>query len=167
MRRALIALVACATAAHAESRGSQFQIDAGAGVLAVGLEAPVSRHVAWQVEAVGLTTFYLTFVGGGTNTLGYGAGSRLTWLATPDGTGLYVAGALRFVLASGDRDNAPGRGLLVSPALTIGQAFRATKTLDLRFGFGAQWIHYDMTTAKGRLNADTPFIMVELIVGKR
>src|SRR5204863_5412980 len=125
-----------ATSAQAE-RGAQLQLDAGAGVVGLGLEAPVSNHVAWQIEAVGLTTFYLKFVGGGTNTLGFGAGSRLTWHAKRDGTGLYLAGALRFVFAHGSRDDAPGRGLVVSPAITIGQAFHATKTVDLRFGFGA------------------------------
>lgn len=169
MKRALLATVMCiASAAHAdEPRGSQFQIDAGAGVLGVGLEAAVSPHVGWQMEAIGTTTLYLKYVGGGTNTLGYGAGTRLTWLQKRDGTGLYIAGALRFVRARGERDGAPGHGLLWAPALTLGQAFHAGKKADLRFGFGAQWIHYDMRTEKGPLTADVPFIMVELLVGFR
>ena len=164
MKRAVIALVMCAASS---ARADQLQIDAGAGVLGVGLEAQVSTHVAWQMEAVGTTTLYLKYVGGGTNTLGYGAGTRLTWLQKKNGTGLYLTGALRFVRARGERDGEPGHGLAWLPAITLGQAFHAGKKLDLRFGFGAQWIHYDMRTMKGPLTADVPFIMVELLVGIR
>ena len=167
MRRAAIAFVLCAASvAHADG-GDQLQIDLGAGVVGLGLEARVSPRVAWQLEAIGTTTLYLKYVGGGTNTLGYGAGTRLTWLQKKNGTGLYVAGALRFVRGRGERDGAPGHGLVWLPALTLGQAFRATKSVDVRFGFGAQWIHYDMRTSKGPLTADVPFIMVELLVGFR
>jgi len=168
-RRAATVLALCAASvAHAEPpRGPQLQIDLGAGVVGVGLEAQVSDHLAWQMEAIGTTTLYLKYVGGGTNTLGYGAGTRLTWLQKRDGTGLYVAGALRFVRGRGERDGDPGHGLVWLPAVTLGQAFHATKTVDLRFGFGAQWIHYDMRTKSGPLTADVPFIMVELLVGIR
>ena len=164
MKRALVALVLCAaTTAHAD----QLQIDAGAGVLGVGLEGQVTKHVAWQMEAIGTTTLYLKYVGGGTNTLGYGAGTRLTWLQKKNGTGLYIAGALRFVRGRGERSGEPGHGLVWLPAITLGQAFHVGKTTDLRFGFGAQWVHYDMRTTKGPLTADVPFIMVELILGFR
>jgi len=164
VRRALLALVLCAAG---PARADQLQIDAGAGVLGVGLEAQVSPHVGWQMEAIGTTTLYLRYVGGGTNTLGYGAGTRLTWLQKKDGTGLYITGALRFVRARGERDGEPGHGLLWAPAITLGQAFHAGKKTDLRFGFGAQWIHYDMRTKAGPLTADVPFIMVELLLGFR
>ena len=171
MRHALIALAFVswlAAAASADTdRGSQVQIDLGAGVVGVGFEAAVSPHLAWQMEAIGTTTLYLKYVGGGTNTLGYGAGTRLTWLQKRDGTGLYVAAALRFVRGRGERDGEPGHGLVWAPAITLGQAFHAGEKLDLRFGFGAQWIHYDMRTEAGPLTADVPFIMVELLIGFR
>jgi hypothetical protein len=50
--------------------------------------------------------------------------------------------------------------------LSVGQAFR-TKTFDLRFGFGGQFLHYNIKTGNERLKADVPFLMVELVIGYR
>lgn len=166
MKRAALALLGLlATRAHAEP---QVQLDLGVGVIGLGIELPVCDCFSVQVEATGLSTFYLPLIGGGITTYAFGGGARGTWFPQRNPAGLYVAAAMRVERAAGD--NALGEratGLLLAPALTVGQAFRLTKKIDLRFGFGAQWIHYNLKAPAGRLKADVPYLMVELIVGYR
>ncbi|MBA3463823.1 MAG: hypothetical protein H0T46_27955 [Deltaproteobacteria bacterium] len=166
MKRAALALV-CLLATRAEAE-PQLQLDLGVGLIGLGVELPICDCFSVQVEATGLSTFYLPLIGGGITTYAFGGGTRATWFPGRDPAGLYVAAAMRVERAAGDTSlGERATGLLLAPALTVGQGFRPTKKVDVRFGFGAQWIHYNLKTPSGRLKADVPFLMVELVLGYR
>ena len=171
MIRIAVALLLVASTAVAEPRDvprPQLQLDLGVAVVGLGLEAPVASHLALQIEAIGFSTFYLPLVGGGVTTNGYGAGVRGTWFAGRDGRGLFVTPFFRFAHVAGEKDTGDrGHGLATASGITVGQAFRATRTVDLRFGFGAQLLHYDVRTAGGTLRATTPFLAFDLVIGFR
>jgi hypothetical protein len=166
VKRAALALVCLlATRAHAEP---QLQLDLGVGVIGLGVELPICDCFSVQVEATGLSTFYLPLIGGGITTYAFGGGARGTWFPGRNPAGLYVAAAMRVERAAGDNElGERATGLLLAPALTVGQAFRVTKKIDLRFGFGGQFIHYNLKSPSRRLKADVPYLMVELVIGYR
>lgn len=170
--RFVLALVLVASTAAADRRQEsprpQVQIDLGVATVGIGLETPIATHLALQMEAIGFSTFYLPLVGGGVATWGGGAGVRGTWFAGRDGRGLFVAPFFRFAhvgaeKATGER----GHGLATAAGITVGQAFRATRAVDVRFGFGAQMLHYDIHTTGGALHATTPFLAFDLVIGFR
>jgi hypothetical protein len=166
VKRAALALVCLlATRAHAET---QLQLDLGIGVIGLGVEKRLCECFSVQVEATGLSTFYLPLIGGGVTTYAFGGGTRATWFPQRDPKGLFVTAAMRVERAAGDTEiGENATGLLLAPALTVGQGFRPTKNIDVRFGFGAQWIHYNLKAPSRRLKADVPYLMVELVVGYR
>jgi hypothetical protein len=170
-RAAALALALVASTAAADRRERprpQVQIDLGAAVVGLGLETPIAAHLALQMEAIGFSTFYLPLVGGGVTTNGYGAGVRGTWFAGRDGRGLFVTPFFRFAHVAAEKDTGDrGHGLATATGITVGQAFRATPTVDLRFGFGAQLLHYDIHTKGGALHATTPFLAFDLVIGFR
>ena len=166
MKRAALALV-CLLAMRAEAE-PQLQLDLGVGVVGLGIELPICECFSVQVEATGLSTFFLPLIGGGITAYGFGGGTRATWFPGRNPAGLYVAAAMRVERAAGDNElGERATGLLLAPALTVGQAFRPTKKLDVRFGFGGQWIHYNLKSDSRRLKADVPYLMVELVLGYR
>lgn len=173
MTRAIASVVAiglAASHASAEQRqlARQIQIDLGVAVAGVGIELPVAAHLAVQMEAIGFSTVYLPVVGGGVATWGGGAGVRGTWLAKRDGTGLFVTPFFRLAQVGADTATGDhGHGVATAAGITVGQAFRATRTVDLRFGFGAQLLRYDIRTAGGALRATTPFLAFDLVIGFR
>ena len=126
----------------------------------------MADHLAVMLEATGFSTFYLAGFGG-TDLFGGGAGIRATYLQKSDGHGLYLTPSLRMEYVGGARDGHPARGVATATGLTIGQAFRPTKTIDVRLGFGGQLIKYDMRTTAGKLYATTPFIAFEIVIGFR
>jgi hypothetical protein len=177
-----VALVLAASTASAERRhgalasdrcanqhlAQQLQLDLGVAVVGIGMELPVAAHLAVQLEALGFSTFYLPLAGGGVTTNGYGAGVRGTWFAGRDGRGLFVTPFLRLAHVGGEKETGErGHGLATASGITVGQAFRATRNIDLRFGFGAQLVHYDIRTAGGTLRATTPFLAFDLVIGFR
>jgi hypothetical protein len=109
----------------------------------------------------------LPYIGGGVNTYGGGGGVRATWLAEPSGHGLYITSYFRLEGVHGLHDHKPGNGPATATGLMVGQAFRVSDKVDLRFGFGGQWITYAIDTAAGKLTASVPFLAVELVVGYR
>ncbi len=165
----VVALSLLASTAVAEPRpAQQIQIDLGIAVAGLGLESPVASHLALQMEAIGFSTFYLPLAGGGVATWGAGAGVRGTWFAERDGRGLFVTPFFRLAHVGGEKETGErGHGVATAAGITVGQAFRATPSIDLRFGFGAQLVHYDIRTAGGTLRATTPFLAFDLVIGFR
>lgn len=146
----------------------QLQLDLGLAVIGIGMELPVAAHLAASVEAIGFSTFYLPLAGGGVATTGYGAGVRGTWIDGRDGRGLFVTPFFRLAQVGGEKATGDrGHGIATAAGITVGQAFRATQTIDLRFGFGVQLVHYDIRTARGTLQATTPFLAFDLVIGYR
>lgn len=165
IRFVTVALMLVASTAAAER---QLQIDVGIAVVGLGMELPVADHLAVQMEAIAFSTFYLPLAGGGVATWGGGAGVRGTWFAGRDATGLFVAPVFRLAQVGAEKDTGDrGHGLATAAGITVGQAFRVTRTMDMRFGFGAQMVHYDIRTAGGTLRATTPFLAADLVLGFR
>jgi len=164
VKRAVIAIV-CLAAAPAAAE-PQLQLDVGLLHGGIGYERPFGK-IAVQLEAVGGSTAYLPTMGLGVSSLWAGGGARVTLFPRRAGKGLFATAAFRAGYASAENeDGVSGHGLLMTPALTIGQAFRR-KTLDLRFGFGMQIIHYNIKTGDERLKANAPFLLFELVIGYR
>lgn len=161
--KALLVLAAIAGAAHADP---QVQLDLDIGKVGVAYEHPVGAHVAIAAEATGFSTYFLPFIGGGIVTFGGGGGARATYI----GHGrrpLYLALAGDYERIAGDDEagnRARGNAWLASA--TVGQTFR-TKALDVRVGFGAQWVHYLLRAEDKHLRADVPFLALELVLGYR
>jgi len=167
-RTIVLAILVLASSARAEpALRRQLQADVALGAIGFGLEQPVAAHLALGVEATGFSTFFLPFIGGGVNTYGGGGGVRATWLGERSGHGLYVTSFFRLEGVHGLHFHQPGNGPATATGLMVGQAFRASDKLDVRFGFGGQWVTYDLSTRAGRLTASVPFLAVELVVGYR
>jgi len=169
-RGVAIALVIAASPAAAEPTPRlerQLQLDVGIGVIAVGQELPVSPHLAVALEATGFSTFFLPLVGGGVAVTGAGAGVRPTWFAERSGHGLFASGSFLLEQVGGDKAGTHGHGLAYAASLQVGQAFRASRQLDVRLAFGPQWIHYEIPTAAGALTANVPFLAIDLVIGYR
>jgi hypothetical protein len=161
--KVLVVLAALAGTAAADP---QVQLDLDIGKVGVAYEQPVGTHVAIAAEATGFSTYFLPFIGGGIVTFGGGGGVRATYI----GVGrrpLYVALSSHYERVAGDDEagnRASGNAWLAGA--TVGQAFR-TNALDVRVGFGAQWVHYLLRADDKHLRADVPFLALELVLGYR
>jgi hypothetical protein len=112
-------------------------------------------------------TYFLPWFDLGDDTKGFGGGLRATWFARPERHGLYVSPYVRYARVSGEREEGAttieGTGNLITAGAFAGYAFGITDKLDLRIGLGAQYIYIDA----GALNASTPFVGLDAVVGYR
>ena len=165
MRRCLLVFVLalCASPAGAGELAPQAQLDLGLSVIYGAYEHPLADHVALQVEAGVFGTYFLPWFDAGDNVVGFGGGARATWFARTSGHGFYVAPFARANRVSGDKSGAHGSGLGGSLGVFAGWAFAVSDRLDARLGGGAEYFYIDA----GPLQASTPFIALDLVVGYR
>ncbi|MBX3157327.1 MAG: hypothetical protein KF773_15235 [Deltaproteobacteria bacterium] len=160
------AILAAATPAHAERR-AQLQADLGLATVALAYEHPLGGRAAIQVEAGIVGTYFLPWFDRGDNFVGVGAGLRPTVFSDGDSRGWYVAPYLRVDRVTAERDGASGTGIGFSAGFFVGRVFRPTPRLDLRVGAGAQYFHFAADTAMGPVEAKTPFLALDAVVGYR
>jgi hypothetical protein len=168
MTRLVCAVVALASASRVASAepaalAPQAHADLGLSVVGVGYERPISAHVAVEGQAGIFGTYFLPWFDAGDDVKGLQVGGRVTWFARPTGHGLYVAPYVRGVAVRGEQDGESGEGLGFTAGVFAGWAFRASDTLDVRVGGGAQVIYFDADP----FDASTPFIALDVLVGYR
>ncbi len=128
-----------------------------------GYEHPIADHISVQAEAFVFGTYFLPWFDLGEDLKGFGAGIRTTWFARTSGRGLYVTPYLRGAIVDDTAIfGASGRGF--SAGFFVGWAFGLTRTLDLRVGAGAQYIHADTETTD---SFGTPFVAIDATLGYR
>jgi len=158
--RSLLVVMVLAGSASGEVRRPQVQIDGGLSVIGPAFEYPVTGNVALQVEAFVFGTYFLPWFDLGDRVAGVGGGIRPTWFSQPDYRGIYVAPYVR--VASVGEDFA-GDGVAVTAGAFVGRVLRLGKRWDLRLGGGVQYIYVDA----GELEASTPFVAIDAVIGYR
>ncbi len=145
----------------------QLQADVGLSVIQAAYEHPFGRRVSASVSAGIFGSYFFPWFDLGDDVVGLGGGFRVTWFARDSGRGLYIAPYVRVHRVSGDRGDLHGTGLGVSAGAFAGWAFGLTDRLDLRLGFGAQYIRHSIDTDAGRLTSSAPFVAIDILVGYR
>jgi hypothetical protein len=166
----MIAAVAGITCAVAPARADpveelrpQAQLDLGLSVIYAAYEHPVSGHFALGAAAGTFGTYFLPWFSAGDNVIGFGGGLRATWFSSATGHGFYLAPFVRGNRVSGDKAGAHGTGFGGSIGMFAGWAFAVSHRIDARLGGGAEYFYVDA----GPLQASTPFIALDLVVGYR
>jgi hypothetical protein len=158
-----LAIVLAAHPARADELRPQAQLDLGLSVVYAAYEHPVADHLSLEAGAGLFGTYFLPWFSAGDNVIGFGGGLRATWFARTSGRGFYVAPFVRGNRVSGDKAGAHGTGLGGSAGVFAGWAFGVTDRIDARLGGGAEYFYIDA----GPLQASTPFIALDLVVGYR
>lgn len=158
-----LALVSTPVLADRE-RPVEVQADLGLAVIAAAVEVPVAHRHTVQIEAGVFGTYFLPWFGAGDNVAGYGVGIRPTWFFRHH---VYLAPFLRIDHVSGDRDGLSGNGNGFSLGAFVGKELRASRRVDVRIGAGLQYLRYIVRTAAGDVEANTPFVALDLVVGYR
>jgi len=162
LRRSLLVLAVCGQA-HADELRPQAQLDLGLSVIYAAYEQPIADHIALQIEGGTFGTYFLPWFDLGDNVIGFGGGVRATWFSHTSGHGFYVTPFVRANRVSGDKAAMHGTGLGGSAGVFAGWAFPVSHRIDARLGGGAEYFYIDA----GPLQASTPFIALDLVVGYR
>lgn len=147
----------------AEELRPQAQLDLGLSVIYAAYEHPLTDHFALEVGAGTFGTYFLPWFGVGDNVIGFGGELRSAWFANTTGHGFYLSPFVRANRVSGDKAGVHGTGLGGSIGMFAGWAFPVSRRLDARLGGGAEYFYVDA----GPLQASTPFIALDLVVGYR
>jgi len=145
------------------ARADEVQADLGLSVIYAAYEHSLADHVALGVEGGVFGTYFLPWFDAGDNVAGFGGGVRATWFRGDAGHGFYVAPFVRANRVAGDKAGVHGTGLGGSAGVFAGWAFAASHRIDVRVGGGAEYFYIDA----GPLQASTPFIALDLVVGYR
>jgi hypothetical protein len=163
----VLALALCAPqparADAPEQLRPQVQADLGLSVIYAAYEQPLADHIALGVAAGTFGTYFLPWFDAGDNVIGFGGGLRATWFRSTTGHGLYLAPFVRANRVAGDKAGVHGTGLGGSVGLFAGWAFAVSHKIDVRLGGGVEYFYIDA----GPLQASTPFIALDLLVGYR
>ena len=99
--------------------------------------------------------------------VGFGGGVRPTFFSKPGSRGYYFAPFLRVDRVTGERDGMSGSGVGFSAGFFVGHTIRLGRRLDGRLGAGVQYMSYAVDTSAGALEAKTPFLALDAVVGYR
>jgi hypothetical protein len=166
-RSVLAIAILISSSAHAEPRPAA-QLDLGLAVIGAAYEHPVADQLAIQLGAQVVSTYFAPWFDAGDAVAGLGGSLRVTYFASREQRGLYVAPFLRVTRMTGEHDTgASGADVGFSTGAWVGYAARATPRLDVRIGGGVQYLRYLVDTSAGRVGVDTPFVALDLVVGYR